>query len=140
MSRGRAYKFPAYNAVVVAVRPPLKDFSGLPETLSQREAEEEYHSRLLVHRSRCVEGLRTPLDTAHAATTRSSRTVQPRAAGQSRTTAAGRGRANGKKASRVREKPGGEKVRIGIVIIGPNAVVMLEALDRINVDMPKVGR
>lgn len=38
------------------------------------------------------------------------------------------------------EKAGGEKVRIGMVVIRGNAVVMLEALDRINVDMPKIGR
>jgi small nuclear ribonucleoprotein G len=38
------------------------------------------------------------------------------------------------------EKAGGEKVRIGMVVIRGNAVVMLEALDRINIDMPKIGR
>jgi small nuclear ribonucleoprotein G len=61
------------------------------------------------------------------------------------------------------EKPGGEKVRIGMVVIRGNAVVMLEvgdflttiyliiyaaewtltepqALDRINQDVPKIGR
>ncbi|KAH6637910.1 small nuclear ribonucleoprotein-like protein G [Boeremia exigua] len=38
------------------------------------------------------------------------------------------------------EKAGGEKVRIGMVVIRGNAVVMLEALDRINQDMPKIGR
>ncbi|KAF2118350.1 hypothetical protein BDV96DRAFT_462177, partial [Lophiotrema nucula] len=32
------------------------------------------------------------------------------------------------------EKPGGEKNRIGMVVIRGNAVVMLEALDRINTD------
>ncbi|KAG9188651.1 hypothetical protein G6011_07356 [Alternaria panax] len=38
------------------------------------------------------------------------------------------------------EKAGGEKVRIGMVVIRGNAVVMLEALDRINQDVPKIGR
>jgi small nuclear ribonucleoprotein G len=38
------------------------------------------------------------------------------------------------------EKAGGEKVRIGMVVIRGNAVVMLEALDRINIEMPKIGR
>ncbi|KAJ8108002.1 hypothetical protein OPT61_g8481 [Boeremia exigua] len=38
------------------------------------------------------------------------------------------------------EKAGGEKERIGMVVIRGNAVVMLEALDRINQDMPKIGR
>lgn len=56
------------------------------------------------------------------------------------------------------ERPGGEKIRIGMVVIRGNAVVMLEvhilysainienmltpqkALDRINQDVPKIGR
>ncbi|KAL7778920.1 hypothetical protein CFE70_008421 [Pyrenophora teres f. teres 0-1] len=38
------------------------------------------------------------------------------------------------------EVAGGEKVRIGMVVIRGNAVVMLEALDRINQDVPKIGR
>jgi len=38
------------------------------------------------------------------------------------------------------EKAGGEKTRIGMVVIRGNAVVMLEALDRINQDVPKIGR
>ncbi|KAF2253149.1 putative small nuclear ribonucleoprotein G [Trematosphaeria pertusa] len=32
------------------------------------------------------------------------------------------------------EKPSGDRVRIGMVVIRGNAVVMLEALDRINTD------
>ncbi|KAF3036137.1 hypothetical protein E8E11_005106 [Didymella keratinophila] len=39
-----------------------------------------------------------------------------------------------------KEKAGGEKVHIGMVVIRRNAVIMLEVLDRTNVDMPKVGR
>jgi small nuclear ribonucleoprotein G len=39
------------------------------------------------------------------------------------------------------ERAGGEKVRIGMVVIRGNAVVMLEVrLDRINQDVPKIGR
>ena len=38
------------------------------------------------------------------------------------------------------EKAGGEKVRIGMVVIRGNAVVMLEALDRINQDVRKICR
>jgi small nuclear ribonucleoprotein G len=38
------------------------------------------------------------------------------------------------------EKAGGEKVRIGMVVIRGNAVVLVEALDRINLEIPKIGR
>lgn len=38
------------------------------------------------------------------------------------------------------EKANGERVPIGMVVIRGNAVVLLEALDRINIDMPKIGR
>ncbi|KAF1944119.1 LSM-domain-containing protein [Clathrospora elynae] len=37
-------------------------------------------------------------------------------------------------------KAGGEQARIGMVVIRGNAVVMIEALDRINQDVPKIGR
>ncbi|KAF1836690.1 small nuclear ribonucleo protein-like protein G [Decorospora gaudefroyi] len=38
------------------------------------------------------------------------------------------------------EKRGGEKIRIGMVVIRGDSVVLLEALDRINQDVPKIGR
>jgi small nuclear ribonucleoprotein G len=38
------------------------------------------------------------------------------------------------------EKAGDEKVRIGMVVIRGNTVVILEALDRININVPKIGR
>ncbi|KAF2281262.1 small nuclear ribonucleoprotein-like protein G [Westerdykella ornata] len=38
------------------------------------------------------------------------------------------------------EKPSGEKVRIGMVVIRGNSVVMLEALDRIHHEEPRPGR
>ncbi|OSS52908.1 hypothetical protein B5807_02315 [Epicoccum nigrum] len=38
------------------------------------------------------------------------------------------------------EKAGDEKARIGMVVIRGNTVVILEALDRININVPKIGR
>ncbi|KAF2869321.1 hypothetical protein BDV95DRAFT_608881 [Massariosphaeria phaeospora] len=38
------------------------------------------------------------------------------------------------------EKPGGEKTRIGMVVIRGNAVVMIEALDRITYEEYKGSR
>ncbi|KAJ4372194.1 hypothetical protein N0V83_003968 [Neocucurbitaria cava] len=40
----------------------------------------------------------------------------------------------------IEERPGGEKLRLGMVVIRGNSVVMLEALDRINQEQPKIGR
>lgn len=56
MPRGLLQKLPAYKALAVAVRPPLRHCSGLLETLSLSEAEEEDGNNLLVRRSRCVGG------------------------------------------------------------------------------------